>query len=158
MNHDVKSHSISRENEIRGFAGNGLNSREAYSSTEINRLAEELNQRITQEMNDIMCSVSTQIRRTINEAISEQVLPQIQATLRSGQGHIPGRRWEASARRPECRSEEILNRNFRSSSRDELPRDFNRNEDLENAHYSITKKSGNFNSYFNSTRTIRHPG
>ena len=82
VNHDVNSHCISREDEVSGFAGNGQNSREAYSSSEINRLSGELNQRIAQEMNDLMCSVSSQIQRAINDAISEQVLPQIQATLR----------------------------------------------------------------------------
>ena len=67
-------------------------------------------------MNDLMSSVSTQIQRAINEAMNEQVLPQIQATLRFGPGQVPNRRSEVQARRPECRSEEVLNRNFRSSS------------------------------------------
>ena len=35
-------------------------------------------------------SVSSQIQRALSEAIKEQVLPQIQATLRSGQGKVPG--------------------------------------------------------------------
>ena len=95
----------------------------------------KLNQRITQEMSDLISSVSSQIRRAINEAINEQVLPQIQATLKSGQVQIPNRRWEVPARRPGCRSAEALNCIFRSSSRDELPRDMNRNEDLEDTHY-----------------------
>ena len=85
-----------------------------------------------------MRRVSSQIRRAINEAINEQVLPQIQATLRSGQGQVPDRRWEVTAKRPEHKSEEALNRNFRSSSREELPRDLNRNHDLENTHYNCT--------------------
>ena len=88
VNHDVNSHPISRENEIMGYAGNG---READSSSEINRLSGALNQRITQDLSDLMCSVNTQIQRTINEAISDQVLPQIEATIRSGQGHVPDR-------------------------------------------------------------------
>ena len=86
-------------------------------------------------MNDLMSSVSTQIQRAINEAMNEQVLPQIQATLRFGPGQVPNRRSEVQARRPECRSEEVLNRNFRSSFWDELFRDFDRNEDLEFIHY-----------------------
>ena len=80
VNHDVNSHSNSREDELRGYAGSGQNSENANSSSEINRLSGDLNQRITQEMNDPMCSVSTQKQRAINEAVSEQVLPQIQAT------------------------------------------------------------------------------
>ena len=109
-NHDVNSHSNSREDEIKGYTGNGQNSGEVDSSSEINKLSEELNQRITQEMNDRMSSVSSQRQRAINEAINGQVLPQIQATLRSGQGQVPNRRWEVPARRPECRSEEVFNR------------------------------------------------
>ena len=134
VNHNVNSHFNSREDEIRGYAGNGPNSSEIDSSKEIIRLSGELNQMITQEMNDLMSSVSSQIQRAISEAINEQNL--LQALLRSGKdmylvenGNYPGRR-------PEWRSEEALNRKFRSSSRDELPRDFNRNEDLENTHYS----------------------
>ena len=47
VDHDVNSHSNSREDEIMGYAGNGQNSREADSSNEISRLSRELNQRIT---------------------------------------------------------------------------------------------------------------
>ena len=48
INHDVNSHSNSREGEIKGYAGSGHNSGEVDSSSEINRLSGELNQRITQ--------------------------------------------------------------------------------------------------------------
>ena len=68
VSHDVNSHSTFREDEVRGYAGNGQNSRDADSSSEISRLSGELNQGISQEMNNIMCSVSTQIQRAINEA------------------------------------------------------------------------------------------
>ena len=83
MNHDVNSHSNSRKDEIRVYAGNSQNSREVDSSSEIIRLSGELNQRITQERNDLMSSVSSQIERAISEAINEQDLPQIKTTLRS---------------------------------------------------------------------------
>ena len=43
-------------------------------------------------------------------AISVQILPQIQAALKSGQGHMLERRWEDTAGRPEYRSEEDLDR------------------------------------------------
>ena len=68
----MNSHSNSRKGGIRGYAGNGQNSREVDSSSEIDKLSEELNQRITQEMNDLMSSVSSQIQRAISEAINEQ--------------------------------------------------------------------------------------
>ena len=81
-----------------------------------------------------MSTVSSQIQRAINETISDQILPQIQVTLKSGQGHMPERRWEDSARRPEYRTREALDRRFRSDSRDEYHRFPNRNEDLESTH------------------------
>ena len=67
VNHYVNSHSNSREDEIRRYAENGQNSREADSSSEINSLSGDKKQRITQDMNDFMCSVSTQLHRAINE-------------------------------------------------------------------------------------------
>ena len=100
VNNESSSHSTSRENEIRDFAGNGNNSGEIGYSSEFNELSGELNQRITQEMNDLMSSVSSQIQRAISEATNEQVPPQIQATLRSGQGQVPSRGCEFSGRRP----------------------------------------------------------
>ena len=51
---------------------------------------------------------------------SDQILPQIQATLRSRQGQGPERRWEAPVRGQGYRSEEALERRFRSNSRDEF--------------------------------------
>ena len=66
----------------------------------------------------------------MNEAIRNQILLQIQATLKSGQGHIPETRWDKPARRPECRSEKALDRRFRSDFRDECYKFPNRNEDM----------------------------
>ena len=65
------------------------------------------------------------VQRAINEAINDQILPQIQANLRSGQRQMPERRWEVPARRQEFSSEEALNGRFRSSSRVECNRDSN---------------------------------
>ena len=45
-------------------------------------------------MNDLMSSVSPQIQRAISEANNEQVLPQIEATPRSGQGQMPRKGWK----------------------------------------------------------------
>ena len=86
-----------------------------------------------------MSSVSSQIQRAINQAISDQILPQIQATSRSGQGQVPERRWEVPTRRQGFSSEEALNRRFRSSSRDEYNRDSNRNEVLNNTCDTLRK-------------------
>ena len=135
-NLDSNTHSYSRENEIRYFAGKGQSSREADSYSEIVRLSGELNQRITQEMNVLMSSVSSQIQKAINEAINEQVLPQIQAILKSGQGQVSRKVLKLPAERPEYRVEEAFNRMFRSSSRDEFPRDVVRDEDVEDTYYT----------------------
>ena len=72
MYNESNSHSNSRENEIRDFAGHCHNSGGAESSSEFNRLSGKLNQRYTQEMNDLMSSVSWQFQRAISEAINEQ--------------------------------------------------------------------------------------
>ena len=81
-----------------------------------------------------MNTVSSQIQRAINEAISDQILPEIQATLRAGQGQLPERRWEVPVRGQGFRSEEALNRRFRSNSGDVFPRFPNWNENLERTH------------------------
>ena len=128
INKDTNSHCNSREGEIRGYSQNGPYLIEIDFSSGINRLSGELNQ----EMCDLMSSVSSQIQRATNEAINEQIFPQTQDTLRSGHEQVNERRWEVPARRPGCRSEEVLDRRFRSSSRDGFPRGYNENENLEN--------------------------
>ena len=52
------------------------------SSAEINKLSSELNSRLSRELDDMMCSVNSQIQRAISDAISNQILPQIQSTLK----------------------------------------------------------------------------
>ena len=61
-----------------------------------------------------MSTVSSQIQRAMIEANSDQNFPQIQATLRSGNGQMPERRWEVPPRRQGFISEEALNRRFDS--------------------------------------------
>ena len=48
-----------------------------------------MNQRITKEMSDFLSTVSSQIQKAINEAISDQLLPQIQATLKADKDKCP---------------------------------------------------------------------
>ena len=45
-----------------------------------------------------MNSVSVQIQRAIKDAISNQVLPQIQNVIMAGSGHATGKRWNVSER------------------------------------------------------------
>ena len=77
LNQESNSHPNSHEVEIKTCAQNGQSSREIDPGSKLNRLSGELNQRITREMSDFMCTVSSQIQRAINEAISDQILPQI---------------------------------------------------------------------------------
>ena len=79
-------------------------------------------------MNDLMNIVSSQIQKAISEAFNEQVLPQIQATLRSGQGQGLSEGWNVPVERQDNRSEGAFNRKFRSSSRGEFPQNLMRKE------------------------------
>ena len=76
----------SRENRSSNSANYGHNSAGTDSSAEFNRLSGELNLRISRV--EVMNSVSVQIQRAINDAISNQVLPQIQNALRAGSGPV----------------------------------------------------------------------
>ena len=91
----------------------------ANSSAEINRLSSELNSRISREMDEMMNSVSVQIQRAKNDAISTQVLPQIQNIIMAGSGHGTRRGWDVPSGRPELNSEVQRNLNAKNSLRNE---------------------------------------
>ena len=93
-----------------------LNSVTANSSAEINRLSSELNSRISREMDEMMNSVNVQIQRAINDAISNQVLPQIQNVNMAGPGHVIRKGWNVSAQRPEPNPEFQRNLNAKKQS------------------------------------------
>ena len=95
------------------------NSDTASSSAEINRLSSELNSRISREMDEMMNSVSVQIQRAINDAISTQVLPPIQNAIMAGSGHGTGKGWDVPSERPELNSEVQRNLNAKNNSRNE---------------------------------------
>ena len=95
-----------RNDEPRTSADFGQNSAEANSLAEINRLSSELNSRISREMDEMMSNVDTLSQRAINEAISSQVLPQIQNVIMAGSGRETGRGWEVPVERPEANAEE----------------------------------------------------
>ena len=67
----------------------------------------------------MMNSVSGQIQRAINDAISNQVLPQIQNAFKAGSGHVTQKGWNVPAERPETNTEDYRNDKFRSNSRSE---------------------------------------
>ena len=89
------------------------------SQAEINKLSSELNYRISREMDEMMNSVNVQIQRAINDAISNQVLPQIQNVILVGSGRVTRKRWDVSAERPELNPEIQRNLNAKSTPRNE---------------------------------------
>ena len=89
------------------------------SSAEINRLSSKLNSRISREMDEMMNSVSVQIQRAINDAISTQVLPQIQNVIMAESGHRTRKGWDVPVERPEPNSVVQRNLNAKSSLRNE---------------------------------------
>ena len=93
------------------------NSATGNSSAEINRLSSELNSRISREMDEMMNSVSVQIQRALSDAISTQVLPQIQNAIMAGSGHETKKGWDAPSERPEQISEVQRNPNAKNSLR-----------------------------------------
>ena len=95
------------------------NSVTANSSAEINRLSSELISRISREMDEMMNSVSVQIRRAISDAKSTQVLPQIQNVIMAGWGHGTRKGWDVSSERPELNSEVQRNLNAKNSLKNE---------------------------------------
>ena len=101
----------------------GQNSIRESSSVEINRLSSELNSRISREMDEMMNSVSVQIQRAINEAISSQILPQIQNAVMAGSGQLTKERWNVPAERPEGYSEVLQNSEPRNNSKSKQAND-----------------------------------
>ena len=75
-NNEENRYPSSREKRSDNSADYGHNSAGTDSSAEFNRLSGELNLGITRELDEAMNSVSVQIQRTINDAISNQILPQ----------------------------------------------------------------------------------
>ena len=94
------------------------NSVTGNSSAEINRLSSELNSRISREMDEMMNSVNVQIQRAISDAISTQVLPQIQNVIMAGSGQGTRKGWDVPSERPELNSEVQRNLNAKNGLRE----------------------------------------
>ena len=95
------------------------NSVTGNSSAEINRLSSEINSRISREMDEMMNSVSVQIQRAMSDAISSQVLPQIQNAIMAGSGYGARKGWDVPSERPELNSEVQRNLNAKNNLRNE---------------------------------------
>ena len=122
------------ENRSNNNANYGYNSAGIDSSSEFERLSGELNLRISMEMGEVMNSVSAQIQRAINDAISNQVLPQIQNALRAGSGQMTQKGWNVSAERQEGNSEDNPSHKIRISSRSEPFRNRLNDENADSTH------------------------
>ena len=118
-NEGGSSYSNHMNSNTRTNAVNGQNSADVSSQAEINKLSSELNSRISREMDEMMNSVCVQIQRAINDAISNQVLPQIQNVILAGSGRVTTKGWDVSAERPEINPEVQRNLNARNNSRSE---------------------------------------
>ena len=95
----------------------GQNSASGNSSAEINRLSSELNSRLSRELDEMVGSVNTQIQRAISDAISNQILPQIQTALNAGSGHVTQNRWNVPPERPEMNPEETYGEKTKKNTR-----------------------------------------
>ena len=82
-------------------------------------------------MNGLMTIVSGQVQRATNEAINEQVLPQLQASLRSVNGEPPQNGWNFPGESPERKSEDYFSLKIRCSSRNNSPQNLNYSDDEE---------------------------
>ena len=110
-NEGESSYSNHRNSNIRTNADYGQNTTDVSSQAEINRLSSEHNSRISREMDEMMNSVSVPIQRAINDAIRNQVLPQIQNAIMAGSGRVTRKGWDVPAERPEINPEEHRNLN-----------------------------------------------
>ena len=118
-NGEGSTHRNQRVTNLSTSADFDRNSVTADSSAEVNRLSSEPNSRISREMDEMMNSVSAQIQRAINDAISNQVLSQIQNVVMAGSGHVTRKGWNVSAERPEPNPEVQRNLNAKNSLRNE---------------------------------------
>ena len=132
-----------RNSNARPNADYGQNSADMNSQAEINRLSSELNSRISRETDEMMSNVSSQIQRAINEAISTQILPQIQNVILAGSGRETRRGWETSVERPEINSEVQPNSNVKINLENEQCSD-HRTGDYTNRNVHDIYKHGKF--------------
>ena len=91
------------------------NSATGNSSAEIKRLSSELNSRISREMDEVMNSVNVQLQRAISDAVSTQVLPQIQNVIMAGSGHGTKKGWDLPSERPETITEVQRSSNIKNT-------------------------------------------
>ena len=139
-NEDENSYLNSRNVNSGYNADYGQNSVEAISHADINRLSSELNSRISREMDEVMNSVSVLEQIAINDAISNQVLPQIQKDIMAGSGQVTRKGWNVPTGRPGRNSEVPRNVGTRDNSRCEHVQ--NRQNDDQSNHNAYDMVTG----------------
>ena len=92
-----------------------------------------------------MITVSVQIQRAISDAISNQVLPQIQNVIKAGSGQLTKKAWNVPSERPEANSEVPLNPGMRNNMRNEQDHDCQYDEQFSHIAHD---KSKNINKIF----------
>ena len=106
----------------------------------------------------MMSSVNTQIQRAINDAISGQIIPQIQSALSAGSGQSTLNKWNVLSERPEANSEETYSEKAKKSNRSEQRFDCqNGSQPNLRAYDTPTKKTGDvpqFDSHPKALLTI----
>ena len=65
----------------------------------------------------MMGSVNTQIQKAISDAISNQILPQIQTALNAGSGHLTQNRWNVPSEGPEINPEKTYGEKTKKNTR-----------------------------------------
>ena len=116
----------------------GHSSASGNSIVEINRLSSELDSRLSREMDEMMSSVNMHIQTAIRDAISNQILPQIQNASRSGSGHLTQNWWNVPAARPEIDSEDNRCGKSRDNSGSEPIRGRSNDESTDQAYDLVT--------------------
>ena len=98
-------------------------------------------------MDEMMSSVVSQIQRAINDAINNQILPQIQNAIVAGSVYETRRGRETSVERPEINSEVQHNSSVKTNPRNEQS-DGHRNGELTNRNVHDKYSSCIFESLF----------
>ena len=86
-----------------------------------------MSSRLSRELDEMMGSVNTQIQRAISDAISNQILPQIQTALNPASGHLTQNRWNVLSERPEINPEETYGEKTKKNTRCEQRNDYQNN-------------------------------
>ena len=127
----------SNENEIRTY--NRANSHRGPEISEtlerkLENIASEMNSRISQELDGLLFTVNTQVQRAIDNAISAQILPQIQTAFRAANGNGPSEGPDSGA--------EGLNRSVNmTSSRNDISEGLNQENRPRETHYNNNRNS-----------------